>query len=116
MDQELFKALTIWGEARKATKDNASLLLKSNFDEKVLNLCADRMNVFYEAEQHLFSFEGRNDLPKPLMKFLSAYQDRGCTACTMSSSLPTHAECARLMNIYFRAIAELETYVYKFLV
>lgn len=112
MDRELFKALTNWGDARKVTKDNASLLVTSNFDDNTRKLCVERMKMFGEAEQHLFSFEGRKDLPKPLTKFFAAYHDRGCTVCVMSSAPPAHPECARLIDLYFRSIAELEIYVH----
>ena len=113
MDQELFKALINWGDARKAIKDNAALLTQSRFDEKTVKLCAERMKAFGEAEQMLFSFEGRKDLPKPLVKFFKAYHDRGCTVCLLSSSPPAHPECARQIDMYFRSIEELEQHVYK---
>lgn len=113
MEQELYKALVNWGAARKATKDNASLLTRFNFNENVTKQCATTMKEFGEAEQHLFTFEGRNDLPKELARFFKAYHDRGCTPCMLSSSMPSHSECARQIDVYFRAVEDLETYVYK---
>lgn len=113
MDQEIYKALLAWGAARKATKDNASRLVESNFDEQVMKQCAERMKAFGEAEHALFMLETRKDLPKVLVQFFKAYHDRGCTVCLLSSSPPVHEECARSIDIYFRAIEELESYVYK---
>lgn len=113
MDQEIYKALLAWGEARKATKDNASVLIASNFSEHVMKQCAERMKAFGEAEHALFRLEDRKDLPKALVQFFKAHHDRGCTVCLLSSSPPAHEECARSIDIYFRAIEELESYVSK---
>ena len=113
MEPELYKALISWGEARKATKDNASLLVRLNFSENVRKQCTDQMKAFGEAEQRLFDFEGQKNLPRELVRFFEAYHDRGCTLCMLSSAPPTHAECSRLIEGYFRAVEDLEDYVYK---
>jgi len=96
--------------AKKAASVNARLITESNFKDSVMKECAERMKTLGRAEQDLYDLEDRKDLPAPLTTFLRSRHDMGCTLCMYSSFMPSHLECSRKIEHYFRSQEELLIY------
>jgi hypothetical protein len=96
-----------WCEAKAAVKPNANFIVESNFDSVVMEACARRMKILQQCEAALLEVSERPGLPQPLVNYFAARNDSGCSQCWLSSAGPTHSDCRKKIDWYFRTEDDL---------
>jgi hypothetical protein len=106
MMSEIDEAIARYARSHKDAEDNPRLMIESR--GAAASLCEIKMKRLMAAEAAMRAMRGRLGLPRPLLDFLEADDDKGCTSCWMSSKRRgNHPECEAKITRWFAARAAL---------
>ena len=90
-------------------KDNPKLLCEDY--ARYRDLCIARMKRIKIADDALFGLKDEADLPKLVLNFFEASDDRGCNHCWLSTSpKDQHSECNVKIKRWFKTRDDLISY------